>query len=189
MKSNLTTYLKQIWLEFCGILALFFIGCLIIGYQPFGIEMHENEPQESEYKALLEDSIIEVKTYQDLENTLKSQQTAIYFLGYESCPWCEDALPILVDEAKQSKVTIHYINTKGLKNDKDNYQMMQDLLKPILNSDKKIYFPNVIAIKNGKIQKNHIGTVESYNPNEREMTSEEKQQLRIIYKDILEVIQ
>ena len=189
MKNNLTTHLKQIWIGFCGIIALFFIGCLIIGYQPFGIEPYEKVPHESEYKALLNDSIVEIESYQDLENTLKSQQTALYFLGYEGCPWCDDALPVLVEEAKQMNVKIHYINTKGLNNDTQNYQKMQTLLSPILDTDKKIYFPNVIAIKNGQIQQNHIGTVDNYNPSEREMTYKEKQQLRIIYKDILEVVQ
>lgn len=162
----------------------FFIGCLMTGYKPF-----EKSSQESQYQKLLNDSVIQSVTYQDFQNTINSQQTALYFLGYEDCPWCEDALPILIEEAKQSKTTICYVNTKGLKNDKDNYQMMQTLLNPILNSDKKIYFPNVIAIKNGQIQRNHIGTVESYNPNEREMNSDEKQQLRIIYRNILEVVQ
>lgn len=179
-------FLKRLWLGFCGVLTVFFVGCLATGYQPF--QQHENEPQESEYEVLLNDSIVEIKQYQDLENTLKTQQTALYFLGYEDCPWCDDALPVLVEEAKQMNIKVHYINTKGLKNDTQNYQKMQDLLNPILDSDKKIYFPNVIAIKDGKIVQNHIGTVDDYNPSEREMTNKEKEKLKGIYNDLMEVI-
>lgn len=185
MKMENNQYiLKKVWLGFCLVLIVFFTCCLIFEYKPF-----TSEQQNSQYQQLLYSPNVKVETYQNFQDTINSKQTALYFLGYENCPWCEDALPILIDEAQKSDIVVHYINTKGLKNDKENYQMMQTLLKPILNSDNKIYFPNVIAIKNGQIQGNHVGTVESYDPQEREMNNEEEQQLRVIYKGILEELQ
>ena len=37
-------------------------------------------------------------------------------------------------------------------------------------------------MKNGKVKNTHIGTVDSYDPNEREMTEEETKQLKDIYE-------
>ena len=40
----------------------------------------------------------------------------------------------------------------------------------------------VVQMKDGKVQNSHIGTLDSYDPNEREMTKEEIQKLKDIYE-------
>ena len=49
-----------------------------------------------------------------------------------------------------------------------------------------MYVPMVVEMKDGKVKNTHIGTVDSYDPNEREMTEEETQELKKIYEEFFE---
>ncbi len=114
---------------------------------------------------------------------------AIIYVGAPWCPWCRNAVPILIDMAKQYNIkTIHYLdldeeksiwevgNGKAIKKidgTKYYYQLLEKLAdhlkdynlkdekgKNVKTGEKRIYMPYVIGFKKGKIVAEHSGTVD-----------------------------
>ncbi|MDD5888866.1 MAG: thioredoxin family protein [bacterium] len=113
---------------------------------------------------------------------------AIIYIGAAWCPWCRNAVPVMLDAAKDLQIdTIYYLN---LDDEKSNYKIedgtlvetnhgtksyydLLDILKEhlrdyILTDDdgneydtqeKRIYMPYVITVKNGKVQNEQLSTV------------------------------
>lgn len=115
--------------------------------------------------------------------------TGILFIGAPWCPWCRNALPILMDVAKTNSLVIKYIditdirnvfeikNGKLVKTQKEGegyYELLSSLDSVLGDStyklkdsngkeydtkEKRIYMPSAIAINNGEIKGTHVSTV------------------------------
>ena len=113
---------------------------------------------------------------------------AIIYVGAEWCPWCRNAVTVLFEIADKYDVqTIYYLNlddekssyevkdgklVNTVKGSKDYYKLL-DKLSDILSyyvltdnegnkydtKEKRIYMPHVIAVHDGKIVSDHVGTV------------------------------
>lgn len=138
---------------------------------------------------------------------------AIIYFGFSSCPWCRNALPVLIDAAKEKEVEkILYFDIKEerdqlelqedgsikeIKPKGEGYQKIYDKLYDSLevyeglndDSIKRIYAPTVIFVRGGKVVKYHVSTVESQVDASVPMTDEQKQELRNIYLDGIHAIQ
>lgn len=69
------------------------------------IEIDENNP-------------IKYANYDQLLETINNG-TGIIYLGFPGCPWCRNALPVLLDVAKENEVkTIYYMN---ILNERDSF--------------------------------------------------------------------
>lgn len=129
-------------------------------------------------------------TMEDALQKLENQEDGVYYFGYEDCPWCQDDAPVLKEVAQEHQKKVYYIRTR----DEDHNLMYDDEQKERIinylgeymetNEDGQLtlYVPMVVEMKNGKVKNTHIGTVDSYDPNEREMTEEETKQLKDIYE-------
>ena len=81
-----------------------------------------------EYEELNSDSSLELNIskdnpfkYTDYDKLLEviENGTGIIYLGFPRCPWCRNALPVLIDAAKDNNVeTIYYMN---ILNERDSY--------------------------------------------------------------------
>ena len=92
--------------------------------------------------------------------------------------------------AQEHQKEVYYIKTR----DEDHNLLYDDEQKERIinhlgeymetNEDGQLtlYVPMVVEMKDGKVKNSHIGTVDSYDPNEREMTEEETKQLKDIYE-------
>ena len=125
---------------------------------------------------------------EDLLELLKSGTGIVYF-GRPTCPWCRNAVPVLLEVAKEEKLdTIYYFDMDTIKNDwefkdgkpvktreeKDGYYELLELLKDYLRDytikdddgndvsvgEKRVYVPMVLSIKNGEVLKTQISTVD-----------------------------
>ncbi len=114
--------------------------------------------------------------------------TGILYFGYPTCPWCRNAVPVLIDAVKESNFkTIYYLNVNEYKNMyaiqdgkvvkiKDEKEGYYDLLKALDNvldpftlqgpdgkiyelGEKRIYVPMMVFVKSGEIVGTHVGTV------------------------------
>lgn len=114
---------------------------------------------------------------------------AIIYIGAGWCPWCRNAIPVLFEVAEDYGIdTIYYLNLdkekstyeikdqeliKTTDGSKAYYKLLEkldDRLSDYILTDedgtkydtleKRIYMPYVIAIKDGKISKDHVGTVD-----------------------------
>lgn len=158
------------------------------------------------------DNPIKYSTYEDIKQIITSGTGVIYF-GFPECPWCRNALPVLLDAAKENALdTIYYFNALSIRDKKhldesgkiviDNagtkeYAELVELLKEYLdvyeglNDDtiKRLYFPTVFFIKNGQVVGVHSGTVTTQeNPNV-ELSDSEKAELKDIYTNYMLKVQ
>lgn len=126
---------------------------------------------------------VKYSSYDEVFSLLENGTGVIYF-GFPTCPWCRNLVPVLLDSQLEAGLDkIYYLNnkedrdTKVLENGKiitekegtDNYKKLLEKLDPVLgeykeledSSIKRLYFPTVIFVKDGKIVDSHIGTVSS----------------------------
>lgn len=152
--------------------------------------------------------------YADIDELLDViQSDGIIYFGFEECPWCRNALPILIESAKEKKVEkIYYYNIKEIrdklvldeegkvqveKEKSDDYQKIYEALYEDLSvyeglnddSIKRLYAPTVMFIKNGKVVKMHEGTVESQVDSNIPMNDKEMKELKEIYLDGMTQVQ
>lgn len=125
--------------------------------------------------------------------------TSIIYFGFPECPWCRNLIPVLIDVAKDYGTSISYFNAlpirdvKHLEKDKivtdqegtKGYYKIVDLLKNELgeyeglndSSIKRLYFPTVVFVKNGKVIGVHTGTVSSQKDPYKALTGKQRKEL------------
>lgn len=118
--------------------------------------------------------------------------TGILYFGYNTCPWCRNAVPILIDAAIENNLdTIYYVDIHSVKIDsiKDEfYSVFEEYLSSDDEGKKRLAVPDVYAFKNGKILGNHLGTIESYKNPYNGMTDKQKQELKDIYAALIKEV-
>ena len=137
--------------------------------------------------------------------------TGIIYFGFPECPWCRNAVPVLLDAAEEVGIEkIYYMNNledrdvKELKDGKivttkkgtSNYYKLLEKLKDKasiykgLNDDsiKRLYYPTVIAVKNGEIIDTIVGTVDSQIDPYIPMTKKQKRELKGKYMEAIKKI-
>lgn len=146
---------------------------------------------------------------EEIKNILDT--TGIIYFGFKDCPWCRNAIPVLIDTvAKEEAGNIYYYNLQyernslELKDDKivetkKGSKFYDYLLKKLgdkasvyntLNDDsyKRIYMPTVLFVKDGEIVFMHESTVGSQMDPSVEMTKKQKEELSNIYLEGLSLI-
>lgn len=116
--------------------------------------------------------------------------TGILYFGYNTCPWCRNSVPILIDAAKQNNIdTIYYadIHQLDISSIREGlYKILADYLEENEEGQKVLAVPDVYFIENGTIIGHHRGTVESYHNPYNGMTEEQKEELTDIYQKWIE---
>lgn len=161
--------------------------------------------QETKYGKYLEinidkNNVIKYSNYKEVFDVLENKSGVIYF-GFPECPWCRNLAPVLVDAANETGIDkVYYLNNKedrdikSLDDNKkvitekegtDNYYKLVEKLDSVLGSyegidedSKRLYFPTVIFVKDGKIVDSHIGTVDSHTNGSQALTDEQKEELK-----------
>ena len=147
-----------------------------------------------------EENVVQYTDYKEVFDILDKGTGVIYF-GFPECPWCRNLVPVLMDAASEVGIEkIFYLNnredrdTKVLENKKiitqkegtDDYYKLVDKMESILgeyeglndSSIKRLYFPTVIFVVEGKIVKYNIGTVDSQTDPYKKLTNEETKELK-----------
>ncbi len=187
-------------------------------------EAYNNKEREDDkgnyFQELLisEDNPMKYATIEEVLEIL-DKGTGILYFGYPTCPWCRNAVPVLLEAAKEKNVnSIYYLNVNEYKNMfavkdgkvekiKDEKEGYYDLLKAldkvldpfVLTSDgktydvgeKRIYVPFVVFVKDGEIVSTHLGTVslEGTQTKYDAMTEKQHEELLNAYLSSIEEIQ
>lgn len=147
------------------------------------VEISAQKADMSGYVLLEDKNHVFLETSAGEINRLFSEKgSAVVYLGYTNCPWCNRALPILNDIAKESKISIYYLDVYGDKTEGID-EMINVHLAPALGSD-GLYVPFVMAIKDGVVVGSHVAMVDSYNDASKTPTDEQIQELKDIYYEL-----
>lgn len=154
------------------------------------------------------------KTEDEIVQILKGKTALIYF-GFSKCPWCRTMLPILESAAKETNLgQIAYLNILDIRDTMEldennkiiktkegtsNYYKILDLLKDNLEdytlttkegkvintNEKRLFAPTVVAVRDGKVTKVHVGTLDSQKNGYDELTTKQQEELKKIYVDLI----
>lgn len=144
-------------------------------------------------------NVIEYADYEKVFDALDNETAVIYF-GFPTCPWCRTLVPSLLRAADEAGIEkIYYLNNKDSRDEKklekkkivtekegtDDYYKLLEKLDEFLGEyeglkDKKIkrlYFPTVVFVKEGKVVDIHIGTLDSQEDGYQALTEKEQEEL------------
>ena len=144
-------------------------------------------------------NVIEYADYKKVFEALDNETAVIYF-GFPTCPWCRTLIPSLLDAAENVGIEkIYYLNNKDSRDIKklekkkiitekegteDYYKLVSKLDKFLGEYEclkdkniKRLYFPTVVFVKEGKVTDIHIGTLDSHEDGFKELTDKQKKEL------------
>lgn len=131
-----------------------------------------------------------VSDVKDFLQRLDQKETFVAYFGFADCPWCNDAISILNEEAKKAGINIYYINTRPNKSIKANcdipdYDLLVERVGVFFRENEEgdpyLYVPFVFFVKDGDIVFTREGTVDGYLPDFMPISEELKEQLKEIY--------
>ena len=168
----------------------------------------ENSGKQYKTIRISDNNPIVYATYDEIEKIL-TEQTGIIYFGFPECPWCRNAVPVLIDAAKELNIDkIYYFNALEIRDVKslddngniivekegtDEYKKIVQILYNYLNpygglndpTIKRLYFPTVVFVKNGEIIGTHTSTVESQTDPSVSLTDSQYEELKNIYSSYM----
>lgn len=161
---------------------------------------------------IAEDNIIEYVSLEDVSDMIKNESGVFYF-GYPTCPWCRNAVPVLLEAASSTDLDkIYYvdmyekrdtmeINDEGeittTKEADKGYSELLSVLDSILldytlkdkegnevqTGEKRVYVPIVVFVVDGEIVDYHMDTVSSQEDPYVVLDDTQKEELYQIYSN------
>lgn len=120
----------------------------------------------------------------ELKNAFDGGSPQVVYLGFEECPWCIEALPILEKAAQNTGVSVSSFDTRH-ENNIEYYETVKGKICVQFDLD-YLFVPCVIAIDvNGQIDDIYMGTVDAHNAIENKMTEEQARILETTYITLL----
>lgn len=141
-------------------------------------------------------------TFQESIRMFTEKGSGILYYGRTNCPWCQRAVPVLDEVAKETGVTIYYIDAQqplataadgsvDAAKSQEVYQELLGYISPILEKDEDgkpaFQIPEVIGVKNGEIVGHHLSLVDSFSldSEDAQMNDEQVAELKDIYRRII----
>ena len=140
---------------------------------------------------------------ENIVKELKEGDKIIYF-GFPDCNWCRVAVPVLLKSAEENGVEkIYYYDfgevREAFEKDKNNekakiYQQIIEVLDSNITStfesgtkkgEKRLSAPTVVLMKDGKVSSFHYRTVESHQNYNKNLTTDEYNELYKIYEGMM----
>lgn len=166
-----------------GLMSVFLVGCTSpsivrdiadfnsVPKTQYNYNSLQNRSDMSAYYALEDENhAFQDMTLEEFYNQLKNDKDSlngVYYFGFDDCPYCNEAAPVLNYVAKENNEVIKYVNIfssrfdeSGNKLEKGDiyYEALQEYLDKYLDEvDKTIYVPTVIFVKNGEIKLYQLG--------------------------------
>lgn len=149
-------------------------------YEEYNYDIPLEIVEDNTVSYIYKDNILEI-----LEN-----ETGIVYFGYPSCPWCRNAVPVLVETAVANQLPIYYFDLTQFTEIDDTYNSLLEIINKHLGTENQDYIdvPLVLTIQNGTILANRIGTVGSHTDPYVVMTQDEMLELSQRYQEIINFI-
>lgn len=145
----------------------------------------EGRPDEWKVSDLFNDDVV---VYTMDEILAEFDKTAIIFYSFEDCPWCYDALPVLLDVIRDEDIKVFYVAATREERVEGNpsYDKTMEFFKDEVGE--KMYIPFCAFLKDGVIVGSHTGTVEGHNAKETPIDQQQKEELYQIYQNLYHLI-
>lgn len=184
-------------------------------YESLNGEKREKDGRVIRTVSIKEDNPMKYATANNIVEKIENQETFVVYFGFADCPWCRSMIETLIDVALELDVSeIYYVDIKNIRDtitiDEDGnlnqekgsngYHQLLEKLNPVLSeykiqdkddnevdtNEKRIYAPNVVAIKKGTPIKLTSATSEKQTEGYMELTSEMKEDMKEKIKCVLE---
>lgn len=156
-----------------------------------------------------ENNKMKYASFDEIMNLL-DQGTGVIYFGFPECPWCRNIVPVLINSAMDTDVEeILYFNALSMRDQKhldengnivtdqegtdEYYRLLEKLSSTLgpyegLNDEtiKRLYFPTVVFVKDGKIVASHIGSVDSQKDPSIKLTKAQTDELYQIYTESIQ---
>ena len=101
---------------------------------------------------IVEDNTVSY-VYKDNIKSIIEKETGIVYFGYPSCPWCRNAVPILVETAIANQLPIYYFDLTQFTEVDDTYNYLLGIINQHFGTPDNEYIevPLVLTIQNGNI--------------------------------------
>lgn len=151
-----------------------------------------------------EENPIKYATYEEVVKLLE-QGTGVIYFGFPECPWCRNAVPVLIDAANELQIEeIYYYNALPIRDKKEldengnivttqegtkEYYKLVELMNehlPVydgLNDEtiKRLYFPTVVFVKEGQIINTQVSTLDTQENPYVALSEQQYNELKQIY--------
>jgi len=137
---------------------------------------------------------------------LLSKGTQVIYFGNSKCNWCRSAITVLIDTAKEDNLNeIYYYDFFSLRDayeegsNKDLVKLYDDIMVHLgdfiektfdenskVAGKKRLSAPTVVIVSNGKVEAVHYKTVDSHVDYNKNLDSNQKNELKTIYKDMFD---
>jgi len=148
---------------------------------------------------------IKYASFKEIENILTQENGVIYF-GFPECPWCRNIIEPLLKASEETELSkIYYFNAYEIRDQKqlnenneiitkkegtEEYKKLIEIMYDELGeyeglnnkTIKRLYFPTIVFVKDGKIINTHIGTIDEQEDPYTPLTQKQKDTLKNIYK-------
>lgn len=129
-------------------------------------------------------------TMEDSIRLFTEKGSGVVYYGYLGCPFCQQAVPVLNNAARQMGVDIYYVDVMSPEGTSDEITAeLIDHIKDFLveeEGEPVFYVPQVFVIKDGEIVGDHLSLVDSYDISEGDdMNESQRTELRNIYLEMI----
>lgn len=171
------------------------VACSAGGNSKEGIKPNVDIPKESisENSKVQPEKTMSETTMDEAIKMFENKESGILYFGFEKCPWCKEAKPILEEVAEKEGVTIHYVKIRDKKlerlySDEQKENIQQYISEYMSENDEgelTLYVPLVLVVKDGKVLSGHEGTVDGHDAHERKMTEKEAKTVKKTYRKMI----
>lgn len=126
----------------------------------------------------------------DANKLFTDKGTGVYIFGFEDCPFCQSAMPVLNKAAKKAGWVVNYVDIYNQRFDKtgkkvqsteaDYMQLKKNMAGYI--QDDTLYSPTVMFVKDGQIVGYQISFI-GLDVDGTELNSEQAESLQKVYED------
>lgn len=135
-------------------------------------------------------------TYSESLRLFQEKGSGILFYGYEDCYYCNRAVPILNEAAKEAGITIYYVDTYDSANTtRKQYDELMTYLESTFQEDEEtgelaFYVPDVVGVKNGEVVDYHVSLTDDFikGNDAKQLTRAQKNSLKKDYIDIFNAV-
>ncbi|MDO4415645.1 MAG: hypothetical protein Q4C20_11275 [Erysipelotrichaceae bacterium] len=131
-------------------------------------------------------------TFTESLRLFSEKGSGILYFGYDNCPFCERAVPMLNEAALETGVSVYYVDVYGVfqPTRKEFDELMGYVDEALIEDEdggKSFFVPLILGIKNGEITGHHVALVDGFTieNEESQMNDAQKEELKNIYLDII----